>query len=77
MNTMVLEIKRKKGENTRSLVSRFSRAIRKSGVLVEAKKKRYFKRPLSELKKKRTALRRERLKEKYDKMRKMGKLEKV
>lgn len=71
---MPLEIRRKKGENVRGLVSRFSRIIRRSGILVEAKKKMYFRRPLSKTAKKRAALRREELRKKYEKLEKMGKI---
>lgn len=71
---MPLEIIRKKGENVRSLVSRFTRALRRSGILVEAKKRRYFRRPQSKLAKKRAALRREELKKKYEKLEKLGKV---
>lgn len=71
---MPIEIKRKKGESARSLVSRFSRIIRKSGILLEAKKKMYFRRPLSKTAKKRAALKRKELKEQYEKLKKLGKV---
>jgi len=72
---MPLEVRRKKGESVRSLVSRFIRAVRRSGILVEAKKKKYFRRPLSKLAKKKAALSREELRKKYEKLEKMGKVQ--
>ena len=71
---MPLEIQRKKGENVRSLVSRFSRAVRKGGILVEARKRMYFRKPQSALAKKKAALRREELRKKYEKLKKLGKI---
>jgi len=71
---MPLEIKRKKGERVRSLASRFTRALRKSGILTEAKKRMYFRKPLNKSARKKAALRREELKKKYEKLEKLGKV---
>lgn len=70
----MLKIKRRSNESSRSLVSRFSRAVRRSGILIEAKKKKYYRKPKSETAKKEQALRRKELKEKYQKLKKMGKI---
>lgn len=38
----MIEIKRKEGESTNSLLYRFSKIIRQSGVLKEAKKRMFY-----------------------------------
>ncbi len=74
---MPLEIKRSnENENSQNLIRRFSKKIKQSGILLEARKKTYKKRALSNQLKKRAALRREELKKKYQELNKMGKLRK-
>ncbi len=69
---MPLEVKKQERENTQSLIRRFSKAIKRSGILKEARKRRFFRRPLSEKARKEAALRRIRAKEKYEKAEKLG-----
>lgn len=38
----MIEIKRKEGESSNSLLYRFSKIIRRSGVLKEAKRKKFY-----------------------------------
>ena len=71
---MVLEIKRQDRESSQSLVRRFGRRIQQSGILLRARSSRFRKRPKSKQTKKRAALRRERLKKEYKKLKKLGKL---
>lgn len=73
---MALEIKKKERETTQSLVHRFTKALQGSGILVRARKTRFKKREKSGQMKKKAALRREEMREEYEKLRKMGKLEK-
>lgn len=70
---MALEIKRKPRESTQGLIRRFSRRVRQSGVLIQARKIRFRKKPKSKQAKKRAALRREQLKKEYQKLEKLGK----
>lgn len=70
---MTFEIKKQKKETSQSLVRRFSRRIKKSGILLRARKIRFKKRPKSRQMKKRSALRREELKREYEKLEKLGK----
>jgi len=72
---MVLEVKKKERETAQSLIRRFTRALKESGILIRARKTRFKKREKSEQMKKRAALRREEMREEYDKLRKMGELE--
>ncbi len=70
---MALEIKKETRETSQNLIRRFSRRIKKSGILIRAKKNRFKKRDKSKQMKKRSALRREELRKEYEKLEKMGK----
>lgn len=67
-----LKVEKKERENSRQLVGRFIRSLRKSGLVYRAKKNRYKQKPLSNQLKKKVALRREDLKKKYERLEKMG-----
>lgn len=54
---MPLEVKKQNRENTQSLVRRFSRRIKQSGILNRVRRNRYRKRIKSENMQKRSALR--------------------
>jgi ribosomal protein S21 len=71
---MALEIKRREKESVQSLVRRFSRAVQQSGILVRAREKMYRDREKSEDLKREAALRREELRKKYEKLKKLGKI---
>jgi len=68
---MVFEVRKKDKENPQSLVHRFTKTVRQSGVLLELRKKQFSKRAKSALAKKRSAIRRVELriqKQKEDKL---------
>jgi len=67
-----LKVEKKERENSRQLVGRFIRSLRKSGLVYRAKKNRYKQKPLSDQLKKKVALRREELKKKYERLEKLG-----
>lgn len=69
---MGVEIKREKRESVASLIRRFTRAVQQSGILIRAREKMYKDRNISETKKRRSALRREEMKKKYEKLKKLG-----
>lgn len=71
---MPLKTEKQNKESTQSLIRRFSRKMRKSGILLEARKKRFVKREKSSQLKKRKALRRNELRKKYEKLKKLGRL---
>ena len=73
---MALEIKKTNKETSQSLVRRFSRRIKQSGILVQARKNRFYKRKRSSQTEKRAALRREQLREEYRKLDKLGQVKK-
>ncbi len=54
-----MELKRKEGESVSSFLYRFNKKIQQSGVLREAKKRRFHRRPINRLKRKLSALHRE------------------
>jgi len=71
---MSLEIKKDNRETSQNLLRRFSKAIKQSGILIQARKNQFNKREKSETMKKMAALRREEGKIEYEKLRKLGKL---
>lgn len=71
---MSLKVGKNKNENPQNLVKRFSRRMRNSGILHQARNNQTFEREKSEQMKKRAALRRKELKEEYERKRKMGEL---
>jgi len=73
---MPVKVTKKEKETVASLIRRFQKAVQKSGILIRARERMYRDRNLSEEKKKRKALRREELKKYYEKLDKMGLLEK-
>jgi ribosomal protein S21 len=73
---MPVKVIKKEKETVAGLIRRFQKAVQKSGVLIKARERMYRDRNLSEEKKKRKALRREELKKYYEKLEKLGLLEK-
>jgi len=71
---MALEIKKEERETSQSLVRRFSKRIKQSGILLRARKIRFRKRAKSPQMKKRSAIRREQLKKEYERLEKLGKI---
>lgn len=68
----MIEIKKKEGESASSMMFRFTKKIQQSGVLREAKKRRFYKRNESRLKRKLSALHRDEKKKDMERMKKMG-----
>jgi hypothetical protein len=71
---MPLEIRKKEKETSQSLIRRFSQRLRRSGILLRARKAQYKQRAKSQKMKKRAALRREELKKEYERKKKMGEI---
>lgn len=70
---MALHVYRKEKENPQSLLHRFTKAVRQSGLLLELRSKRFQQRPKSDLAKKRSALRKEEIKKEAKRLEKLGK----
>jgi len=73
---MTLEVKKEERETAQSLIRRFTKRVQKSGILLKARESRFYQRSKSRQMKKKEALRRERLKQEYKKLEKLGKIEK-
>lgn len=71
---MAIEIRKKEGETAASLLYRFSKKVKQSGVLLEAKKRRFKKRLPNKRKIKESALHRAAKKSELERAKKMGKL---
>ena len=69
---MSVEVRKKEGESASSLLYRFTKKVQQSGVLKEAKKRRFHKRAVSGLKRTLSALNRVEKKVEMDRMRKLG-----
>ncbi len=72
---MVVEVKKKDTESAESLIRRFTKRVQSSGVLLQAKKGRYYSTKKSKLEKKGDAARRVLIKDKKELLRKIGKLD--
>jgi ribosomal protein S21 len=68
-----MKIQKQQRETSQSLVYRFTKAVQKSGVLIEARKRKFAKREKSENLKQRAALVREEKKKEFQKLKKLGK----
>lgn len=71
---MPLEVKRKPNEDSKNLIRRFSRGIRRSGILHRVRENRYWASPKSDQLKKRSALKKKELRKEYKRKKKLGKL---
>ena len=71
---MPLTVQKKNGENSLSLINRFSKKIKRSRMLREVLAMRYQQRPQSKALKKRSALMKQKAREEYRRLRKLGKI---
>ena len=69
---MAIEIKKKEGETASSLLYRFSKKVKQSGVLLEAKRRRFKRRLPNKRKVKESALHRSAKKSEFERAKKMG-----
>ena len=70
---MPLKVQKQGKESSQSVIRRFTQKIRKSGILLQARKKQFKKRPKSKPLLKASALRRDTKKREFVEARKMGK----
>lgn len=71
----MIEVKKRNNESTESLVRRFSRRVQQSGVLLRAKKRRFYEPPKNKRAVRADAIRRKGIRDQREILRKMGKLE--
>ena len=72
MKKSKFEITRQERETNQSLIRRFSRRLKNSGILINAKKSQFRKRPKSAQMKKRAVLRKLEIRKEYEKKSKLG-----
>ena len=70
----MVEVKRKDGESYESLLRRFSRKVQHSGVLIRARRNRFYDPPKSRMMLRVKALKRNELREEREEQKKLGKL---
>lgn len=71
----MVEVRKKRGETTESLIRRFTKRVQQSGVLIRAKKGRFHEQEKNKRASKEDALRRLKIQEKKEYLRKIGKLD--
>lgn len=71
----MVEVKKRDNESSESLVRRFTKRVQQSGVLIRAKKRRFYETPKNKRAVRLDALRRETIKEQREILRRQGKLE--
>ena len=69
----MVEVKRRDNETVGSLIRRFTRKVQQSGVLLNARKIRFFEKPKTKLRVRREAQMRKEITEIKEKLRKLGK----
>lgn len=72
---MAVGVRRKEKEPVGSLLRRFTRRVQQSGVLLSARRSRFYQKPKTKRQQKSSALRREQLRAQRRDMMKMGLLE--
>lgn len=71
----MIEVRRRENESSESLLRRFSKRVQQSGVLLRAKKRRFYEKGKNKRAQRQDALRRLGIREQREVLRKMGKLE--
>ena len=67
-----MEVRKREGESSAALIYRFTKKVQQSGVLREAKKRRFRKRKESRVKRKASALHRAKKRKAFERARKLG-----
>ncbi len=71
----MIEVKKKDRETSESLIKRFSRRVQQSGVLLQARRGRFYAKDKSKRQSRESALYRAKVKKEVDKFKKMGKFD--
>jgi len=69
---MAIEIRKKENESVQSLIFRFSKKIKQSGILTEARKRQFKERNQNKRKRRLSAIYRAKKREEYERMKKLG-----
>lgn len=71
----MVEVRKKEGESTESLVRRFTKQVQQSRILIRAKRKRFYEPPKNKREVREHAKRRQEIKAQKEYLRKIGKLD--
>lgn len=71
----MVEVRRKEGESVESLLRRFTKRVQQSGVLLRAKRARFYEPAKTKREQREDALRRKQIRERKEYLRKIGKLD--
>lgn len=71
---MPVEVRKKEKETTQGLLRRFSRRVQQSGILIRARRSRFYMPELTKRQKKLGALRRQKTQKERERLYKLGKL---
>ena len=67
-----VDVRKKEGETSNALIFRFMKKTQQSGVLKEAKKRRFYARSESKIKRRQSAIHRAKKRDEYEHAKKMG-----
>ncbi|MBI3273758.1 MAG: 30S ribosomal protein S21 [Candidatus Colwellbacteria bacterium] len=70
----MVEVKRKSGESTAAMIRRFTRRVQKSGILLRARKERFYQPKPKKRRLREKALRRAEVAREHERLSKLGKL---
>lgn len=70
----MIEVKKKEGESTNSLLYRFSKIVKQSGILKDAKRKMFYSKKMNRRARRKSAIYRANKTKEIERLRKLGKL---
>lgn len=70
----MVEVRRRENETTGAMLRRFTRRVQQSGILIRARKERFYQFKLTKIAVRERALRRIQLRKEREKLEKLGKL---
>ncbi len=73
----MFEVKRKPGESIENLIQRFKQGLQRGRILIKVKEGQYYQKDKSKREKKESALRRKKINEKKEYLKKIGKLQDI
>lgn len=72
---LVIEVRKREGESSESLLRRFTKKVQQSGILIRAKRGRFYTPPKTKREIRLEAIRRKAIRQHKEYLRKIGKLE--
>ena len=69
---MAVEVRKREGESPNSILFSFTKKVKRSGILKEARARKFHKRPVSRIKRKLSAIHRDVKRAEVERMKKLG-----